>query len=52
MIAVLVQEAVYIVSPMTKGEARKKERLVMAEAVDNEDADAGETQVKLKASIN
>ena len=46
MTAVLVQEAVYIVSPLTKSEARKKERIVMAEAVDNEDADVGETQVR------
>ncbi len=45
VIAVLVQEAIYIVDPMSKEEARKKERLVMAEAVDEEDADVGEKQV-------
>ena len=42
--AVLVQEAVYIVNPASKEEARKKERLVMAEARDDEDADVGENQ--------
>ena len=42
--AVLVQEAVYIVNPASKEEARKKERLVMAEAHDDEDADVGENQ--------
>ena len=39
-----MQESIYTVGLGTKDEARQKERLVMAEAVDEEDADVGECQ--------
>ena len=42
--ALLVQESVYICNMGFKDEQRKKELLVFAEAVDNEDADVGECQ--------
>jgi len=42
--ALLVQEAIYIVDPDSKDEARQKERMVVAEAVDGKDAGGGETQ--------
>ena len=51
LIVLLVQEAIYICNLGTKEEVRKKERLVMSEAEDNEDADPGECQnydLKLK----
>ena len=40
----LVQECIYTTDMDSKDEARKKERLVMAEAIDKEDADVGECQ--------
>ena len=44
VIVLLVQEAIYICNLDSKDEERKKEILVMAEAIDEEDADAGECQ--------
>ena len=44
LIVLLVQEAIYICNLGTKDEVRKKERLVMSEAEDKEDADPGECQ--------
>jgi hypothetical protein len=44
VIVLLVQEAIYICNLGSKEEERKKEILVMAEAIDEEDADAGECQ--------
>ena len=43
--ALLVQEAIYTVNPNSKDEARKKERLVMAEDSNGEDTDPGETKI-------
>ena len=43
----LVQEAIYICNLGTKDEVRKRERLVMSEAEDTEDADPGECQVRV-----
>ena len=43
----LVQEAIYICNLGTKDEVRKRERLVMSEAEDTEDADPGECQVRI-----
>ena len=40
----LVQEAIYTTNMGSKDEARKKERLVMSEATDKEDAETGECQ--------
>ena len=40
----LVQECIYTTDLDSKDEQRKKERLVMAEAIDKEDADVGECQ--------
>ena len=40
----LVQECIYVTDIDSKEEARKKERLVMAEALDKEDAEVGECQ--------
>ena len=40
----LVQEAIYTTNMGSKEEARKKERLVMSEATDKEDAEKGECQ--------
>ena len=40
----LVQEAIYTCNMGSKDEARKKERLVMSEITDQEDADKGECQ--------
>ncbi len=40
----LVQEAIYICNLGSKEEERKKEILVMAEAIDEEDAEVGECQ--------
>ena len=51
----LVQEAIYTCNLGTKEEVRKKERLVMSEAVDTEDADPGECQnydLELKVDEN
>jgi len=44
LIVLLVQEAIYICNLGTKDEVRKRERLVMSEAEDTEDADPGECQ--------
>lgn len=40
----LVQETIYICNYGSKDEERKKELLVMSEAIDEEDTDAGECQ--------
>ena len=44
VIVLLVQESIYICNLGSKEEERKKEILVMSEAIDEEDADAGECQ--------
>jgi hypothetical protein len=44
VIVLLVQEAIYICNLGSKEEERKKEILVMAEAIDEEDAEVGECQ--------
>ena len=41
----LVQECIYTTDLDSKDEQRKKERLVMAEAIDKEDADVGDSDV-------
>jgi hypothetical protein len=44
VIVLLVQESIYMCNLGSKDEERKKEILVMAEATDEGDADAGECQ--------
>jgi hypothetical protein len=44
VIVLLVQETIYICNYGSKDEERKKELLVMSEATDDEDTDAGECQ--------
>ena len=44
VMVLLVQEGIYTTNLGSKEEARKKERLVMSEAIDKEDAETGECQ--------